>query len=68
MKQLLRVLACLFLATCITWLLLPRCELYPEGVTWSRVMLDREGAVMHLTLAGDGRYRLKTPLAEIHGM
>jgi penicillin-binding protein 1C len=66
MKRLLRVLACLFLATCITWLLLPRCQLYPEGVTWSRVMLDREGAVMHLTLAADGRYRLKTPLAEIH--
>lgn len=66
MKPLLRVLACLFLVTGISRLLLPRCELYPEGTTWSRVMLDREGEVMHLTLAGDGRYRLKTPLAEIH--
>ena len=50
----------------VGWLLLPRCELYSEGVTWSRVMVDRDGAVMHLTLAGDGRYRLRTPLAEIH--
>ncbi|MDZ4404366.1 penicillin-binding protein 1C [Prosthecobacter sp.] len=66
MKRLLRVLVCLILATCITWLLLPRCELYPESVTWSRVMLDRDGDVLHLTLAGDGRYRLKTPLKEIH--
>ncbi|MBL9134073.1 MAG: penicillin-binding protein 1C, partial [Verrucomicrobiaceae bacterium] len=66
MKRLLRVLGCMFLAACFAWLLLPRCELYPEGTTWSRVMLDREGAVMHLTLASDGRYRLKTPLAEIH--
>ncbi len=66
MKQWLRVLVCLFLVACITWLLLPRCELHPEGMTWSRILLDRDGSVLHLTLAADGRYRLKTPLAEIH--
>jgi penicillin-binding protein 1C len=65
MKRLHRFALWSLLVLAVGWLLLPGCELYPEGVTWSRVALDREGKVLHLTLAADGRYRLKTALAEI---
>lgn len=65
MKRLRRFALWSLLVVAVGWLLLPKCELYPDGVTWSRVALDREGKVLHLTLAGDGRYRLKTALAEI---
>ena len=65
MKRLRRFALWTLLVFAVGWLLLPGCELYPEGVTWSRVALDREGKVLHLTLAADGRYRLRTALAEI---
>ena len=65
MKRLRRIALWTLLVVAVGWLLLPGCELYPEGVTWSRVALDRAGKVLHLTLAVDGRYRLRTALAEI---
>lgn len=65
MKRLRRFVLWTLLVVAVGWLLLPGCELYPEGVTWSRVALDREGKALHLTLAADGRYRLKTALAEM---
>jgi penicillin-binding protein 1C len=47
------------------WSLLPRVGLYPEDLTWSRVVQDRHGAVIHLSPAADGRYRLRSRLGEI---
>ncbi|MFN5834102.1 MAG: hypothetical protein ACK459_10240, partial [Akkermansiaceae bacterium] len=49
----------------ILWLTIPRCELYREDLTWSPVLRDRDGKVLHLGLAKDDRYRVRVPLAEI---
>ena len=49
----------------ILWLLIPRCELYREDLTWSPVLRDRDGKVLHLGLAKDDRYRIQVPLGEI---
>jgi penicillin-binding protein 1C len=48
----------------VTWALLPKADLYPE-CSWSRVVRDRHGEVLHLSIAKDGAYRLKTPLADV---
>lgn len=50
----------------LVWLLIPRAELLPPGLTWSRLVLDRHGRPLHVSTAADGRYRLRTRLAEIH--
>ncbi len=42
----------------------PRPELHGE-ISWSRAYYDRDGNLLRLTLAGDERYRLFTPLAAI---
>lgn len=47
------------------WLLLPRCSLLPEGLTWSREVRDRDGSLLRLTLTADGKYRVWTPLREM---
>lgn len=57
--------AALLMLVVIGWSLLPRPDLYPEGITWSRVVMDRHGEVIHLSQAGDGRYRLRSRLEEI---
>lgn len=49
----------------ILWLTIPRCELYREDLTWSPVLRDREGKVLHLGLAKDDRYRIRVPLDEV---
>ncbi|MEZ0273828.1 MAG: transglycosylase domain-containing protein, partial [Roseimicrobium sp.] len=49
----------------LAYALAPKPDLYPQGLTFSRALLDRDGRVIHLTLADDARYRLHTPLAEI---
>ncbi|MCF7675692.1 MAG: penicillin-binding protein 1C [Akkermansiaceae bacterium] len=49
----------------ISWLLLPRPTLYPAGISWSRVVRDRHGTLVHLSTAADGRYRVRCSLAEI---
>jgi penicillin-binding protein 1C len=46
----------------ILWLTIPRCELYREDLTWSPVLRDHEGKVLHLGLAKDERYRVRVPL------
>ena len=48
----------------LAWALCPRPELYEE-ISWSRAYYDRDGDLLRLTLAGDERYRLFTPLAMI---
>ncbi len=47
------------------WFLLPRPTLYPEDISWSRMVRDRNGKLLHLSQAADGHYRLQTPLAQI---
>ncbi len=49
----------------ITWWLCPKPALYPPGFEFSRVMLDRDGKVIHLALTHDAKYRLHTPLPAI---
>ena len=49
----------------ILWLTIPRCELYREDLTWSPVLRDRDGAVLHLGLAKDDRYRIRVPLDQV---
>jgi penicillin-binding protein 1C len=57
-------IAGLLVALWVAWLLLPRPELLPEGATFSRVLLDADGHVLHLTLSADGKYRLPANLDE----
>ncbi len=49
----------------VLWLTIPRCELYREDLTWSPVLRDRDGKVLHLGLAKDERYRIKVSLRDI---
>lgn len=57
--------AALLLVGAILWLVIPRCALYREELTWSPVLRDREGKVLHLGLAMDERYRIKVPLSGV---
>lgn len=49
----------------LVWGFCPRPELYPQNLDFSRVLEDKDGRLVHLALASDGRYRLRTPLSEI---
>lgn len=49
----------------VAWLRLPKPELPPERATFSRVLLDARGRVLHLTLSADGKYRLPARLDEL---
>jgi penicillin-binding protein 1C len=49
----------------VLWWLIPACPLYRENLSWSTVLSDRQGKVLHLSLADDDRYRVKTSLADI---
>ncbi len=52
------------LAAVVYWLL-PDPGLYPEGLSYSRLVDDASGRPVHLTLAADERYRLRTHLDEV---
>lgn len=58
----LRVIGFVILAIALAWLILPRPDLYPKTITWSRAVMDRQGELIHLSTTSDGRYRLRTPL------
>jgi len=63
-----RIVTCgaiLAVALSATWLLLPKPELLPPGAEFSRVVLDRDGRVLFLTLTPDEKYRLPAKLAEL---
>lgn len=49
----------------IIWLLLSRPDIERPESGWSRVVRDRTGTLLHLSTANDGRYRLRTKLAEV---
>ena len=57
--------ALLFAALWLAWLLLPKPELLPQSAEFSRVVLDRDGRVLFITLTGDGKYRLPAKLADL---
>jgi penicillin-binding protein 1C len=57
-------LAAIAAGVAAVWLLVPRPPLR-EGLGFSRVVFDREGRLLRLTLAPDERYRLWVPLARI---
>ena len=57
--------ALLFAALWLAWLLLPKPELLPPGAEFSRVVLDREGRVLFITLTSDGKYRLPAKLDQL---
>lgn len=58
--------AALLLLLTLGWIFLPQVSLYPEDITWSRMVRDREGKLLHLSQTPDAGYRLRTPLAQIH--
>ncbi len=49
----------------VTWLVLPKPELFPEGAVFSRVVLDRDGKILFVTLTPDGKYRLPAKLSDL---
>lgn len=49
----------------VAWLLIPRPTLYPAEMAWSRVVRDRHGSLLHIGAAADGRYRVRTALADV---
>ncbi len=53
-----------FEALLLAWLCLPR-PLHLDGVGWSWQVFDREGRLLRVTLGPDGRFRLRTALAEV---
>ncbi len=55
----------LAVALWVAWLLLPKPELLPPGAEFSRVVLDRDGRVLFITLTPDEKYRLPAKLAEL---
>ena len=55
----------LTVALWIAWLLLPKPELLPPGAEYSRVVLDRDGRVLFITLTADEKYRLPAKLAKL---
>lgn len=63
--KLLRALACGAALLAILWYLIPACSLYREDISWSPVLRDRHGEIMHVSLAKDDRYRIKVPLGQI---
>ncbi len=49
----------------VVWLCLPKPSLLPPELSFSRLVLDRNGEVIYLTLTSDGKYRLKTQLSDL---
>ncbi|QQL44503.1 penicillin-binding protein 1C [Sulfuriroseicoccus oceanibius] len=53
------------IASAVGYWLLPEDTLYPQGLTFSPVLEDRNGEVIHIALAADGRYRVRCGVEEI---
>jgi penicillin-binding protein 1C len=49
----------------VGWLILPKPELHAPEASFSRVVLDRDGRLIHLTLSADGAYRLPAHLDNV---
>ncbi len=55
-------------AALLTWVFLPKPDLYPAGLTFSQQVFDADGKLLHLTLTADGKYRLPARIDEIAPM
>jgi penicillin-binding protein 1C len=64
MKRFAKVAAILFAACGVAWWLLPTPPLL-DGVAFSTVVRDRDGRVLRITPAADGKIRVFTPLDSI---
>jgi penicillin-binding protein 1C len=49
----------------VGWWFLPRPELFSADAGFSRIVLDRQGRILHLTLTPDGKYRLPAKLDDL---
>ncbi len=57
-------LALLGMTVWFAWLLLPKPPLL-EGISFSQCVRDRNGKLLRVTLSGDQKFRIWTPLREI---
>ena len=64
-RRRLKLAAAVLVGLLLIWGLLPRPQIYPPDSGWSRVVRDRNGTVLHIAAAADGRYRVWTPLAGV---
>ena len=58
-------LALLSAVACLGWFLLPKPALLPPEMAFSRLVLDRDGQVVYITLTSDGKYRLPVRFADL---
>jgi len=65
LRRCLRVTTIGMMAAAVVLALLPRPEIYQQGHGWSRAVMDRHGKLLHLSMAADSRYRLRTSLDQI---
>lgn len=63
-RRFLKKLAAAVTVFVLLWLLLPKPDLL-KGVPFSRQVFDRNGKLLAVTLATDGRHRIFTPLKQI---
>lgn len=64
-RKQLRLAGFAVLLPALVWGFLPNPEIYPPGHDWSRLVTDRGGKALHLSITRDARYRIFTPLREI---
>ena len=64
-RRLAKCAALLLAVLWVAWLLLPKPDLLPPGAEFSRVVLDRDGRVLFITLTTDGKYRLPAKLGDL---
>ena len=65
LRRWLRGIGIAILLVAIGWIFLPQPQLYPEDLTWSRAVLDRNGGLLHISTASDSRYRLRISLDRV---
>ena len=53
------------LVALLLWIALAPCPHPLEGVSFSRMVLDKRGGIMRVSLSADQKYRIRTRLADI---
>ncbi|MDB6117535.1 MAG: pbpC [Verrucomicrobiaceae bacterium] len=65
LRWLLKAVAPVILLVFAAWYFCPKPPLYPDSLAFSQSLEDRQGQLVHLALTEDGKYRLRTALADI---